>query len=136
MLQFRQFDLNIPLSLGFYSCVVTKQMNRNKYYFTTYCIPSNTYSYFYVFIITVYQTYPKCTQVLQGLSRKQAMTSNPKIYLISRNPNMIFIREKLEKGDPSSIESISYVRHMKPTCVSHPEHKKIFYHQNASFPSM
>jgi len=26
------------------------------------------------------------------------MTSNPKIYLISRNPNMIFIREKLKKG--------------------------------------
>ena len=32
MLQFKQFDLNISLSLEFYSCIVTKQMNSNKYY--------------------------------------------------------------------------------------------------------
>ena len=64
------------------------------------------------------------------------MTSSPKISLISRNPNMIFIKKKTREGDPSSKENISYARHMRPTCVSHPEHKKNFYHQNASFPSM
>ena len=50
-----KFDFNL-LSSGFYYYVVTKQMKSNKYYFTTYCIPYNTYSYFYVIIITVCQT--------------------------------------------------------------------------------
>ena len=59
MLQFRQFDLNIPLSLGFYSCVITKQMNSNKYYITTFSIPCNIYFYSYVITITVYQTCSK-----------------------------------------------------------------------------
>ena len=40
----------------FYYCVVTKQMNNNKYYITSFFIPYNTYFYSYVIIITVYQT--------------------------------------------------------------------------------
>ena len=38
---------------------VTKQVNGNKYYIATSCIPCNTYSYSYVITITIYQTYPK-----------------------------------------------------------------------------
>ena len=36
----------IPLSSGFYYCVATKQMNSNKHYITTFCIPCNIYSYY------------------------------------------------------------------------------------------
>ena len=45
MLQFRQFDLNITLSSGFYSSIVIKQI-------TTSCIPYNT-SYSCIITITV-----------------------------------------------------------------------------------
>ena len=43
----------ILLSSVFYYCVVTKQINSNKYYIITFCIPSNIYSYSYVIINTV-----------------------------------------------------------------------------------
>ena len=55
MLQFKQFDLNIPLFSGFYFCVITEQMNNNKYYIAVSCIPCNIYSHFYVITIIVYQ---------------------------------------------------------------------------------
>ena len=56
-----KFDLKCfhPLSLRFYYCVVTKQMNCNKYYIIAFCIPYNIYSYSYVITVTVYQTHPK-----------------------------------------------------------------------------
>ena len=58
-----KFDLKyfhsiIPLSSGFYYCVITKQMNSNKYYIAASCIPYNTYFYSYVITITIYQLYP------------------------------------------------------------------------------
>ena len=42
------------LSSRLYYCVVTKQINSNKYYITMFCILYNTYSY--IIIVTVYQT--------------------------------------------------------------------------------
>ena len=53
-LQFRQFDLNIPLSSRFYSYIVTKQMNSNEYYIIAFCITCNTYPHSYLIIIIVY----------------------------------------------------------------------------------
>ena len=41
-----------------YIIVLSPQMNSNKYYITTFCIPYNFYSY--IIIVTVYQTCPKC----------------------------------------------------------------------------
>ena len=38
--------------------VLSPQMNSNKYYITTFCIPYNFYSY--IITVTVYQTCPKC----------------------------------------------------------------------------
>ena len=52
-LQFRQFDLNIPLSSRFYSYIVTKQMNSNEYYIIVFCITCNTYPYSYLINIIV-----------------------------------------------------------------------------------
>ena len=51
MLQFKQFDLNIPLFSGFYFYVVIKQMNSKKYYIIVFYIFRNTYSY--VITITI-----------------------------------------------------------------------------------
>ena len=45
--------------VGFYCCVVMKQMNSNKHYITASCIPCNTYFYSYVIIVIIYQVYPK-----------------------------------------------------------------------------
>ena len=55
-----RFDLKYFHSIVFrvLFCVVTKQMNSNKYYITTSCIHCNTYSYSYVTTVTIYQTYP------------------------------------------------------------------------------
>ena len=55
-----KFDLKCfhPLSLRFYYCVATKQVNNNNYYITTYCIPYNTYSYSYIITVTFYQMCP------------------------------------------------------------------------------
>ena len=41
-----------------YSCVITKWLNRNYYSILSYFIPYNTYSYYTVIIITLYQTCP------------------------------------------------------------------------------
>ena len=49
------YNTFIPLFLGFYYCVVTKQLNSNKYYITTSYIPYNTYFYSYVITVIVYQ---------------------------------------------------------------------------------
>ena len=54
----------IPLSSWFYYCIVTKQMNSNKHYITTFCIFCNIYSYFYVITVTVYQMCPKLSHAL------------------------------------------------------------------------
>ena len=51
----------ISLSLKFYYCVITKQMNNNKYYITVSFISCNTYSY--VITIIVYQMYPNYNQI-------------------------------------------------------------------------
>ena len=59
-----KFDLKcfhsiVLLFSGLYYGVVTKQMNSNKHYITTFCIPCNIYSYSYVITVTIYQTCPK-----------------------------------------------------------------------------
>ena len=36
------------------NCVITKQINSNKYYITTSCVLCNTYFYFYVITVIVY----------------------------------------------------------------------------------
>ena len=53
----------ISLSLKFYYCVITKQMNNNKYYITVSFISCNTYTYSYVITIIVYQMYPNYNQI-------------------------------------------------------------------------
>ena len=62
--------------IGFYSCVVTKQMNGNSYYITTSFIPCNIDSYYSVITITVYQTCPKLSLNL-GLSTRK-LDSTPR----------------------------------------------------------
>ena len=50
---------------------VTKQVNSNKYYITTSCIPCNTYSYSYVITITAYQMYHKLYMTRKAISLQQ-----------------------------------------------------------------
>ena len=52
-----KFDLKCFHSIIFRD-VVTKQMNSNKYYITTFCIPCNIYSHSHVITVTVYQMCP------------------------------------------------------------------------------
>ena len=55
-----KFDLKIFHSIVFkvLFCVVTKQMNSNKYYIITSCILCNIYFYSYVITVTIYQMCP------------------------------------------------------------------------------
>ena len=84
-----KFDLKCFHSIvfKFCYCVIIKQMNSNKNYITTSCIPCNTYSYFYsyIIIIIVYQMCPHCSAWSWMLVKIPQMATNKSNHAIQKN---------------------------------------------------